>query len=267
MRALRGSALAAFATALVSAGCNSILGIADHALAADAQPQDASEPDVASPGGPSLCDSSVDSGLVFCDGFENGLGAWAIATTDGGTVTTDSTHAYRGNSALHAYLPPTTVSGAPYNAELFRTPPVPWPQPMYVRFFAYLPSPKHGSGTSLVILNTVPALEGTNVLLTGNEAGSIALATFNVPNATESNAIAMPPAQWVCLELEVDGEHSYLWINSASTPSITLSFPVPTTNLALSLGLRDPTALAGDAPYEGWLDEIAVGSRYVGCDE
>src|SRR5260370_417931 len=72
-------------------------GVEAQTAAPDAPPaSDAAQS--ADAGSASLCGNG---GLLFCDDFENGAGAWAPKTA-GATIAIDTTRAYRGTHSLHA---------------------------------------------------------------------------------------------------------------------------------------------------------------------
>jgi hypothetical protein len=210
-------------------------------------------------GGPSRCDASS---FAFCDGFEQGLGAWTQAAKGGGTLSVDSAHVARGQFALHSKLPPVATAGATVQAVVTHS--QHWPQPMWVRFFLYL-SPSgatHASLTDLLTLNDTAPLSGTNIYLLG-DGGDVALATFGA-SVGSMTAGALPTNEWACLELEVDGANAQIWINDA--PIVKIAFPVDTVALLANLGLNYVQAQVGDGDYDAWFDEFAVDDQYIACD-
>jgi hypothetical protein len=210
--------------------------------------------------GPSLCDDS----FAFCDGFENGLGAWTPTTSGGGTVRIDSTHVFRGNFALHATLPPVTTSGTAMEAYLVRS--QLWPAPLYMRFFVYLlPPPARLSPTDLFFVNNAPPqLAGVALYVTAQNESAALGAFGGAGNATVTSA-PLPAAKWLCLELEADGTHAFAWIAGEASPALTLPFSANVGQLLANLGLQYASATAGDGAYDAWFDEIAVDSKRVYC--
>jgi hypothetical protein len=257
-----GASVAALAAALLLTACELVFPdvVRDSGASGDSNaPNDSSTLDA----GPSLCGTDpADSGIVFCDGFEHGLDAWTVVMNGGGIVDISSAQAYRGSHSLHSTLPDVTTTVA-MAAEVNRS--QDWPQPLFTRFFALIPSsPAPAYATSLLILNTTtPTVEGVEAFLTGGP-GSIALSTFFSPQSANSGATV--PSEWTCFQLEVDGTNATLTVSSLSRP-LTVSFPVGTKDLLLNLGFSYATPTAATPTYEGFFDEIAVGSKPISCAE
>ena len=208
-------------------------------------------------GGPSLCDASS---FVFCDGLENGFGATAVAN-GGGAPTLDSRHVYRGQFALLSTMPATTV-GSSMTAQILAS--QSWPAHLFVRFFAYLPSPWP------VGADLFTALDGTNngvaLYLTENDA---ALSIINFGPSTNGIAISStraPLAQWVCFEMEVDstGRDVNVWMNGSAVGDLSGSTPIGDPQL-LSVGLLYDKPSAIWPAYDAWFDEFAVDTSRIGC--
>jgi hypothetical protein len=257
-----GASLAAGAAASSLTACELVFPdvVRDSGASGDAKaPNDSSALDA----GPSLCGMEpADSGIVFCDGFEHELDAWTVVMNGGGIVDISSAEAYRGSHSLHTTLPGMATTVA-MTAEVNHR--QDWPQPLFARFFALLPSPSAPAyATSLLILNTTsPTIEGIETFLTGGNA-SIALSTFSSLHSANSNVPV--PDRWICFELEVDGSNATLTVSDASEP-LTVSFPVATEGLLLDLGLAYATPTPATPSYEGLFDEIAVGSKPISCAE
>jgi hypothetical protein len=194
-----------------------------------------------------------------CDGFENGLAAWSVESSGGGAVATDRAHVFRGNFAMHAQLGPVTTTGAVMQAVVQRT--QAWPEPMFIRFFVYMPSPSPTSAAVLLDLNT--AAGGMLLLLLGG-GGQITLESFGLPDAGSATSTAMPLDQWVCIEEELDGSSVTLYRNG--TRILTKAFPVPTQGIVMDLGLTYDFGQMNDPAHEAWFDEFAVDTTRVGCD-
>jgi hypothetical protein len=214
-------------------------------------------------GGPSLCPGD----FAFCDGFEQGLGAWSLAQAGGGTASVSTTHVYRGNYALSSELPSTAAAGTSLTAVV--THPQNWPEPLFARVFAYVSSPSHrapANATNLLLLNNTSPDQGTSVFVAGNSQ-EIGLSTFGVADANGQSHGVMPLEQWVCIELEADGANATVWIDGSASPVLTLPFAIPTATLFLDLGQGYISAGVTDTTFEAWFDEIAVNKTRVGCDD
>jgi hypothetical protein len=211
-------------------------------------------------GGASRCDAGA---FVFCDGFEQGLGAWTDYTGGGGTVSVDSTHVVRGQLALHAALP--TVGSAVTAMRALVEHDQMWPPLISVRFFIYLslPGATHASVSNILNLNDTTPLNGTNIYLTGNAPGVIALGTFGTAGSQAAPLGALPLDEWTCIELEVDGANEQIWINDTSI--VTIGLPADVANLRATLGLDHMDTRAGDGAFDAWFDEVAVAGEHIGC--
>jgi hypothetical protein len=211
-------------------------------------------------GPPSKCELST---FRFCDGFENGLDAWTPSTSGGGEVRTDSTHAFRGNLALHGTLPSAAVQTTML-AEVLRPA---WSVPIYVRFFAYLsPAMRHASPTNLFGLNYAPPqLSGVVLDVTGGD-GTLGLSTFgSAPPGNASSTAPLPTEQWLCVEVEADGTNLYVWVDGILDAPLTVAFPATSPGLLANFGLVRTPASAGDGQYDAWFDEFAVDSSRIYC--
>ena len=232
--------------------------------AGDASALDSDAPESPPPtyGGPSRCDAGA---FVFCDGFEQGLGAWTQSADGdgGGTVAVDSTHVARGEFAFHSKLSPVGTAGATMRAYLSHG--QAWPQRISVRFFVYLsPSGAHASVTNVLNLNDTTPSIGTTIFLTGSAAGDIAIDTFGVPNAMFNHVGVLPQNEWACLELAVDGMNAQVWMND--TPIVTIGFVADVPNILVGLGLNFVGGKTGDGEYDAWFDELAIAGDHIGCN-
>jgi hypothetical protein len=222
-------------------------------------PSDASEAAPSPEGGtdaPTPCDPS----FVFCEGFEHGLDAWTPDTKNGGTVTTDSTHAYRGAYALHTFLPGHTVDL--HAAIKYKQP---WGSPVYVRFFVYLTSPLHPAYMSLLFF-TEPAPSGAALALATNgpPGDNLTFDSLAADGGGSGALSSIPLDTWVCLEVAIDGTSGSLWMNGSAKPLATVGFVAPTDTVTLGLGPHVGGSTI-DAAYDAWFDDVAVSHQAIGC--
>jgi hypothetical protein len=213
----------------------------------------------AGPGGPSLCDASS---FVFCDGFENGFGA-TQDDNGGGSATVDSTHVYRGAFALHSSMAATS-SGARMAAQVLQS--QAWPAHVFMRLFAFLPSPIAPQGAGLLnYLDVTNSAAGLVLYAAGNDP-TLQISTFGVPNAgTVVSSTRAPLGEWACFEVEVDsGAHLVnAWMNDNALGDLSETVAVAALQtVAFGLSLGAPPA---GPPYDAWFDEVAVDSRRIGC--
>jgi hypothetical protein len=218
---------------------------------------DSGTPGDAGPGGPSLCDASH---FVFCDGFENGFGAQAIAR-GGGATAVDSTHVYRGAFAFRASMPATTA-GATVSALI--EPGQAWPAHVFLRVFAFLPVPLTPLGAGL--FNYVDAAgAGLVLFVPGNNPG-LYVQSFNFPDAGLARSSTRAPlGSWFCAEMEVDtvAHVVNVWMNENALSDLSETLPVGNLS-TLDTGLSYTAAPASPA-YEAWYDELAVDTSRIGC--
>jgi hypothetical protein len=208
-------------------------------------------------GGPSLCDAST---FVFCDGFEDGLGATSGAN-GGGVVTVDSTHVRRGAFALHSSMPATT-RGSNMGAGILHG--QAWPAHVFVRFFAFFPSP---CVVGIDLLSYLDATSAGLVLYILPGDPKLGVSNFGVPDAGSAiSSTRLPLGEWVCLELEVDSAAHRLnvWMNDNALGDLSQQADVGKLNL-LGVGLGYGNASDAWPPYQAWFDEVAVDANRIGC--
>jgi hypothetical protein len=227
-------------------------GISDSALDAGV--------DGPPPGGPSLC---ATASVLFCDGFENGLGQWTSDTV-GGKVQTDKTHVFRGNQSLHAQVdaikqPASTVYA---REQHFQT----WPLDVFVRVFLYQPSPLPPASYDFVEL-VAGAAPYPGMDLRMQPPAQLGATAFGGPDDSWSSTAALPVDEWACLEMEVDAPNGTFraWLNDAPVPDLTRTFTTPIAGYGiLKVGLAYFQA-APQGATDVWIDEVAVDGARIGC--
>jgi hypothetical protein len=236
-------------------------GSSDGAGAQDSHPgADGPTFDAPQGGGASRC---VTAGLLFCDGFEFGLGLWAPQLTGGG-VAPDPTRAYRGSFSLHARVDPVSQAGSVQAAvQHFQM----LPADVFVRVFVYQPSPFPPSSPALldVLAGSSPY---AGVQLRGQAPGVIAASAYNGPTDDWQSATPMPLDQWTCLEIESDGPSQTFraWLDDVPLADMTLTFASPLPPLGiLQVGLGYFTPNVPQAATDVWIDEVAVDGSRIGC--
>ncbi len=242
---------------------------ADSAVAQDAANDRATDAGLADGGGEagnsSLCGASS---FLFCDGFEHsgGLLNWSQTYASGGIPTADTTHVYRGSYALHAHIDAIAGPDASAYAQVQQV--QAWPAHVFVRYFAYQPSPHPTSPSGLVDLlqaaSPYPGLE----MLTDPPSGGLAMKTYSTAHdqAWASDGGVMTPDQWVCIELEVDtgAGTSHLYMNDVEVADLAGSnLALPQLGI-LGVGLNFFQSSAQGA-QDAWIDEVAVNGTRIGC--
>jgi hypothetical protein len=209
----------------------------------------------------SLCPGS----FLLCDGFESGSissSTWNTVTTAGGTITVDSTRAYRGTRSLKA------SNGAGSNAasilEQSTFAPGKAPSHFFVRVFVFVPTSFANPPAAIMLTEqTVSPFKQINLQL---DSGG--LSAFNdlqaAPGTLGPIGGIVPKNQWVCLEWEIDVPNSTVnvWLNGSTVTQLSSNTQQLSSSPAIGeLGFGLLGSTAGDV----WLDEIAVDSTRVTC--
>ncbi|HEX4461401.1 MAG TPA: thrombospondin type 3 repeat-containing protein, partial [Polyangia bacterium] len=142
------------------------------------------------------------AGTTLCEGWESGLPAiWQpeTDTTIHSTVTIDSTHAFRGLSALHLHSD-AKAGGIYTETGLAESTTFPMAT-SYIRTYVYLPSatePLDSSILSLYQSNAEPYENAYITLDSGGHLGFVDTVSNSSPTLTATTAL--PTDRWVCLE-------------------------------------------------------------------
>jgi hypothetical protein len=253
--------------------------------ASDAGPSDApAAGDATAPGGP-----SPPCRFALCEGFETyqdgdlpDPALWAQKTTK---ATVDSVRAARGTKALH--IPPL-IHDSVYIRETRTFPAL--GKAFYGRVFLWvekqpLEKPANLYHWTMIESSEMPDDSGKQVRLGGHIEASLPgnWLRFNY----ETHAPAMPhetglsdktaivaPRIWNCIEFyfNMDTQEARIWLNGTERPMLHWLnsmpgkplFHFPTEIKSLSFGWTEYQP--PQTPWEVWLDEIAVDSQRIGCD-
>lgn len=205
------------------------------------------------------------TGVLFCDGFEQGLSAWPQIEQTNGTIAIDTTHVHRGTRAVRAHEDAITQSGGNPNVTIDHT--QSWPSHFWVRFFVYSPSPFPPSDAALLNLiegsGTGPGLQ----LYLSSDAADVSMTTYNTSNNGSWNSSTTSPFdQWVCFEVETDVQSGTMNVSMNGTDltdldQTGLSLPSPDIT-KLGLGFFNPNT---QGAYDVWFDDIIVDDKAIGC--
>jgi hypothetical protein len=209
------------------------------------------------------------TGVLFCDGFEQGLGAWPQIEQTNGTIGLDMTHVHRGAYAVRAHMDALAPQGQGYNPAVTIDHTQAWPSHYWVRVFVYAPSPF--PPTNAALLNLIQSTNNNAglQLFLGPNTADVSMTTFDMPNNhTWGSMTASPLDQWVCLELDADAQSGAVNVamNGADIGQLAmtgLTLPVPDIT-KLGLGFYDPNT---QGPYDVWFDDIIVDGNPIGCAE
>jgi hypothetical protein len=229
------------------------------------QPSDAA-PDAppAADGGASLC---ATAGVVFCDGFENGLGAWSTEMAMGGHLSVDTARFYRGTHSLHAHIDAINGMNRPSPAGLADHSQS-WPQPLFVRMFVYMPSPfaPQSIGQFIDVIADQAPNQGVqlNARPTTAYFGGTGWNGLDTDWSSPNDLIAL--GAWQCIELGIEAsgfvhvfvEDHELLAMQHTLPAVPPAFGVLKVGLAFFQAVQQPA-------YDAWIDEIAVDRAKIGC--
>jgi hypothetical protein len=203
---------------------------------------------------------------AFCDGFEQGFANWSSEVQSGGTISTDSTHAYRGSYALHAHVDAVVDAGGQAAAFLHRY--QTWPTHLFARFFAYQPSPGPLSHANYADVDGLNSPYPGIALSTDPPDGDLSMNSFSTgqDQTWESDSGAMPTDQWVCFELDIDtdSETSILYMNDVEVTDMArglLGLP-QLGNFGVGLTFD---VLNVQPAQDAWIDEVIVSGSRIGC--
>jgi hypothetical protein len=216
-------------------------------------------------GNPSLC---ATAGLLFCDGFENGAGAWTPSVT-GGAIAIESGRVYRGAFALHARVNAVTGNNPTVVAIFQFKPAQAWPFPTFVRMFVYLPSPVPPSvGAFVDVLQNQAPYPGLELNFRP-PSGFLGATGYNgLDSDWSSSGDLLPTDSWSCIELEIEGPPTnvaHVFASGVELPAMQHALPMDVPPLGiLSIGLTYYHANA-QPQTDLWIDEVAVNGARIGC--
>ncbi len=206
------------------------------------------------------------TGVLFCDGFEQGLGAWPQIEQTNGTIGLDTTHVHRGTEAVRAHMDAITQQGG--NPAVTIDHQQAWPAHFWMRFFVYAPSPfpPSNGGALLNLIQGSGADPGLQLFLSPGSA-NVSLTTYNTGNdQTWGSSTTSPLDQWVCFEVEVDvpSETVNIAMNGLDLADVDRTgLTLPSADITkLGLGFFNPST---QGAYDAWFDDVIVDSQPIGC--
>jgi hypothetical protein len=209
------------------------------------------------PSGPTRCPGDA----VVCDGFEApGLDSaiWNPFAEPGATLTIDSTRAARGIRSVHLHVDPRSTE--PVGLHTGPISAAGLPDPVYVRFFLFMPEAIQPFGGAFVSLDN-DANQGISV---DWDATRVTL-----EGVSRDPAVAGPPhGRWVCMRVKAQtGSTSELslFIDGATTPALSSPLAGPILLQRVMFAISPDGAATG--PTDLWIDEVLVSRNPVGCDD
>jgi hypothetical protein len=212
----------------------------------------------------------------LCDGFEGpAIGATGspmmVDPMNGAsTAVVDTTKAYRGTKSAHLKMASDRVF-ITETGTFNQTGSVATNNDMWGRIFIWVTAPMNPGGHTVFIRLEDPALAGMSkeLHLAGENDGIFGAELRTTKDNWKMGNIMYPLAtpKWECwewhttaantLEFYIDGK-----IQTAMTVTAADNWPFPTFK-KLSIGFL---SFRGNANVELWIDEVAVGTSRVGCD-
>jgi hypothetical protein len=211
--------------------------------------------------------------FLFCDGFENGLdpSVWTMESTNDAnqsvSVVTDPAHAHWGTHSLHVHVATLTTSLYVQPEIREETKGFPSNGPRYIRAW-YLLSNYTGVNTS--VLSPFGTVGSGGFAF--DPSGFLNAGVSNTGTGNDYNHYSttqLPTNTWTCIELMDDP--------SAGSLGQQQVYAGSTTPVAALTGTADMTTLVRfqiglefggpSSAVDLWIDDLAVDSKYVGCNQ
>jgi hypothetical protein len=208
------------------------------------------------------------AGVAFCDGFESGAidSHWNSTVNVNGTVTVDSTRAYRGSYSLHIH---NNALAAKATADVELNEGLTFPSNhFFIRAYVWVPSAFTNVEADFILAEQdVPPYSGVTLALINGM-----FKTDNmIANLTKTSSTMAPRDQWVCLEWEVQlGSSGYtaLQVNGTTVAALsgTQNLQVSPAINAIGMALVTTAPPSSSVPARDlWFDEVMIDSSAIGC--
>ena len=225
---------------------------------------DASPPCV--PDEPSLCPIA---GVGLCDGFEQpSLDPSWLTQARAGSVTVDTTRAYRGCSSLHFHTDPVATPTEPNAlARNSRGSDMMVVGNVYVRAFVYVQSP-HPSNFDQIL--NFADINGDGIS-TGINSGFVHTNDYTFFQSATST-LPFPLDQWVCYEMRMPSAEegtTEVWVSGNHLTDITLTTPAGMPQPPpdhIYIGIDFQSNASGLPALDVWIDEIMVDELPPDCE-
>jgi hypothetical protein len=209
----------------------------------------------------SLCPGT----FLLCDGFESGTISSAVwnTVTQNGTITVDSTRAFRGTRSLKASNGAGGGTAVVFETGTFAAGKA--PSHFFTRAFVLVPSGFAPTPAAIFAAEqTGSPFHQINVQLDSGGFSSFDTLQPTPGTLGPVSSPAMPKDRWVCLEWEVDVINGVvnLWVDGTKEGTLsTTGQQLNSTPAVGELVFGQIASATGDV----WLDEIAVDSTRVTC--
>jgi hypothetical protein len=202
-----------------------------------------------------------------CDGFEGSSvdPKWTLDTANG-SITIDTTRAYRGSSSVHLHIDPTTGSSNP-RATLYG---VGGLQPaitgrIYFRVWMWIATPLTPTIFNQMINAANTAGQGISM---GSRNGVLANNNYTDTTYAES-ATALPFDRWTCLQFEMPSNTTgdiRMFVDGTELTDATLTKttaqPAPSH---VFMGLEWVGSPTGYPAADAWMDEMVIDTSPTTC--
>jgi hypothetical protein len=202
----------------------------------------------------------------LCEGFEDPTlsAIWAVSQTNG-SLSIDTTRAFRGSSSLHIHTDAVASGISNFvgagEGETFAGN----PGDLFFRAYLYIPPP---APPELEVLQVVEATGGELDL----ELAEGELALNDSWSGTFTRSTARPPInRWTCVEWEVETSPTpqlRVWLDGTPVNQLNLAEAtqgaMPNARFRVESAFYQTQANARPA-YDLWVDEVIVDKARVGC--
>lgn len=241
----------------------------DFAVAADlATPRDlAAPPDFAT-----VLSKCAGVTGALCDGFENGFASFWSQTTLNGTLTVDSTRAYRGTHSLKVHTN-ALAAGMSSDVRLSETQSfTPFPTDLYVRAFLWLPSTLPNPVQFFSSVQSVSPYYGVGFMM--DKSGTATVNDSVTGGGYTASTTAMPLGGWTCVRWRVHfatDTTGYMraFLDGSEVTALHVSEPTepsPAESEASVGGVFYQPTVANPA-NDFWIDEVMIGSAPILCSD
>jgi hypothetical protein len=206
------------------------------------------------------------AGTLVCDPFDTIGPAWTV-DTQSGTVTVDTTRAYRGTSSVHLHIDQVTTSTTNPRALLDTSPAaLPITGTIYTRAWMYFATPMPTSPFAQLINFANLAGQGLSM---GERNGAVTNNDYTTGGYMESATVALPLGRWTCLQFEApSGTTSTIriFVDGAEVTDVALAISMaqPAPDHAY-LGIEWVGTVTSQPAYDAWMDEVIISASPTTC--
>jgi hypothetical protein len=203
----------------------------------------------------------------LCDGFEGAsidATKWQVFMQNG-TVSIDTTFAFRGNQSIKFHHDVTPASGGQAETSIANTTILPITTTIYARAWFFMPAPAQPAVANLINFVDQSAGQGASFV---DDHGHPGLNDYTPPLAYAASAAqTVATGTWTCLEMAMPQTGTTgtlnIWMNDTPVDvSLTGAQTLPISQLVFGVYYYQPPMLAAE---DIWLDEVIVDDKPVSC--